>query len=247
MSGDLVSLQFLVVSDDAPFRALWRESARLASVPLEVLECDGTAAPAMLSNGCIDVVVVDGVIAAPERGAVLAAARGCPARPFVVAAVRGAVPIADVDIVVDRPDDLNVARMLVERCIRARVPARVLVVDDSGTMRSIVRKVLAAGRYPIKIADAPDGVAALAELRRAHADIVILDYNMPGLNGLDILREIRAVAPAAGVVMMSTTIDPSVARRALAEGATAFLNKPFYPADIDAVLDQYFGLRANGG
>ncbi|MGI8524764.1 MAG: response regulator [Pseudolabrys sp.] len=79
--------------------------------------------------------------------------------------------------------------------------------------------------------------------RPAKADIVMLDYNMPGFNGFETLSEIKRVVPRVAVVMMTSTLDETLAKRARASGAIAFLKKPFYPADIDAVLDRHFGLK----
>ena len=67
---------------------------------------------------------------------------------------------------------------------------------------------------------------------------------MPGLNGLETLSEIRRESPGVAVVMMTSTLDNAIADRAHTAGALAFLKKPFYPADIDNVLERYFGLRA---
>ncbi len=113
----------------------------------------------------------------------------------------------------------------------------------SGTMRSIVRKILSASRYTLDVSEAEEGIAALNLLSAGKADIVMLDYNMPGFNGFETLSEIKRVAPRVAVVMMTSTIDEGVAKRAVGLGAIAFLKKPFYPADIDAVLDRHFGLK----
>ena len=72
---------------------------------------------------------------------------------------------------------------------------------------------------------------------------MFLDYNMPGLNGFETLAEIKRESPNVTVVMMTSTLDNAIADRARAAGALAFLKKPFYPADIDAVLERYFGLH----
>jgi DNA-binding NtrC family response regulator len=66
---------------------------------------------------------------------------------------------------------------------------------------------------------------------------------MPGLNGFETLSEIKRENPDVGVVMMTSTLDNAIADRAHASGALAFLKKPFYPTDIDAVLQRYFGLH----
>jgi CheY-like chemotaxis protein len=241
MTADLISLKFLVVSGDEPFFTLWRESARLASVPVEFVGTPCTAAADELARGDVDIVILDGTMVEARREVVIAAARQCNPPPLiVVAGADSGQTVADVDLVVAAPGDLNAARAVVERLIRCCIPARVLIVDDSGTMRSIVRKVLAASRYTFDVGEASNGHEAITELKNGAFDVVILDYNMPGLNGLDILRAIRKLEMRLGVVMMTTTVDDTIARAAIAEGAAGFLKKPFYPADIDQLLDRYF-------
>ena len=123
------------------------------------------------------------------------------------------------------------------------MPSRVLVVDDSATMRSIVRKLLSASRFRLEIAEAEDGIQALKQIGAGRFDIVVLDYNMPGLNGVETLSEIKRQYPRVGVVIMSSVQDEGVAERARAAGAAAFLKKPFYASDIDAVLHSVYGLQ----
>ena len=79
-------------------------------------------------------------------------------------------------------------------------------------------------------------------VRNGGVDVVFLDYNMPGLDGLATLKELKRMHPALEVVLISSTDDKVVAERAVEIGAAAFLRKPFYPADIDAVLRAYYGL-----
>jgi CheY-like chemotaxis protein len=119
----------------------------------------------------------------------------------------------------------------------------VLVVDDSGTMRSIVRKILSGSRYALEVSEAEEGIAALVQVKTGNFDMVLLDYNMPGLNGLETLAEIKRESPRIAVVMMTSTVDDAIADRARAAGAAAFLKKPFFPKDIDAVLERFYGLK----
>jgi DNA-binding response OmpR family regulator len=72
---------------------------------------------------------------------------------------------------------------------------------------------------------------------------VFLDYNMPGFSGIETLAEIKRVKRRVDVVIMTSVEDESLPGRAREYGA-AFLKKPFYPADIDAVLCRFYGLRA---
>jgi CheY-like chemotaxis protein len=110
-------------------------------------------------------------------------------------------------------------------------------------MRSIVCKTLAATRFPLEVTEADEGVAALKLAREREFDIVFLDYNMPGLNGLETLSEFKREQRRVSVVMITSTRDDELARKARELGA-AFLKKPFFPADIEAVLCGFYGLRA---
>jgi DNA-binding NtrC family response regulator len=136
---------------------------------------------------------------------------------------------------------------MVEICVRTKFPTRVLVVDDSSTMRSIVRKILTASRFAFDVHEASEGIAALEQLGSGNFGLVFLDYNMPGFNGIETLSEIKRIAPQVSVVMMTSTLDNAIAARARAAGALAFLKKPFYPADIDTVLERHYGLHAVAG
>ena len=71
------------------------------------------------------------------------------------------------------------------------------MVDDSGTMRSIVRKILSASRFALEVQEAEEGIAALGLLRTGNFGIVFLDYNMPGLNGFETLSESNVKFPAS--------------------------------------------------
>ncbi len=113
----------------------------------------------------------------------------------------------------------------------------------SATMRSIVRKTLVATRFPLEVSEAEEGIAALKLVHGGDFHIVFLDYNMPGLSGLETLAEFKRVKRRVNVVLMTSTQDETVAERARAAGA-GFLKKPFFPADIETALCGFYGLRA---
>jgi CheY-like chemotaxis protein len=123
-----------------------------------------------------------------------------------------------------------------------KIPTRVLVVDDSETTRSIVRKILSASRFALEIHETNEGGAALNQVRDGRFGMIFLDHDMPGMSGFETLKEIRREDPSIAVVMMATAPDESMSKRANAAGALAFLKKPFYPADVDALLDRHFGM-----
>jgi CheY-like chemotaxis protein len=119
----------------------------------------------------------------------------------------------------------------------------VLVVDDSPTMRSIVRRVLAATRFPLDVTEAGDGGQALALARAAEFDFVFFDHNLPGLSGLEAIAELRRAKRYPGFVLMTSADDAALAEKAHTQGI-AFLKKPFYPADLEWVLCRFCGLGA---
>ena len=244
MSGDLVSLRLLLVSAVPSEQNLWRQGAMLASVPIDFSVDDAAAANRTLAKGGVDICVIDSKLPGNEKDAVLNAARAIEPAPFVaLSAPSGAERLEGCDGVLQKPVSQEDARKLVELCIRVKIPTRVLIVDDSSTIRSIVRKILSASRFALDIHEAEEGIAALNQLRSGNFGMAFLDYNMPGLNGFETLSEIKREVPGVAVVMMTSQSDEALAARARSGGALAFLRKPFYPADIDAVLASFYGLN----
>ncbi|HEX4407757.1 MAG TPA: response regulator [Xanthobacteraceae bacterium] len=247
MISDLLSLRALVVSPEHDLRSAFREAAVSLSVPTEILDANDAAAAGRLIADS-DVVYLDGTLPAEQLNQVVVAARSrarSSARPpFTIhlATGAGAVPFA-ADALAGKPSRPEEAKWLLERSLRVRLPSNVLVVDDSSTMRSIVRKTLAATRFPLEVSEAGEGFAALNMVRGGDFQIVFLDYNMPDFNGLETLAEFNREQRRIGVVMMTSAETPELADRARALGA-AFLKKPFFPADIETVLSGFYGLRA---
>ena len=245
MSGDLVSLKMIGIAAVPADMELWRQGAGLSSVPVEFLAYKASSGAAVLADGGADICLIDNDLPAPEKAAVIANARSRKPGPLVfVSGPAGGARPDGIDGMLAKPSSQEEARNLIEICVRATIPTRVLIVDDSGTMRSIVRKILSGSRFSLDMHEAAEGFAALEQLRSGNFGMVFLDYNMPGLNGFETLSEIKRESPGVAVVMMTSTLDNAIADRAHAAGALAFLKKPFYPADIDAVLERFYGLRA---
>lgn len=248
MSGDLVSLRVLVATAVPSQQELWQQGAAMASLPIDCAAADAAASTALLSQDAMDICIVDHDLPNAEKTAVIAAARAAQPAPLVFMSLpRGSHRIGTVDGVLAKPANPESARKLIELCARAKIPTRVLIVDNSSTMRSIVRKILAASRFAFDVHEAAEGIAALEQLSSGKFGLVFLDYNMPGFNGIETLSEIKRIAPQVSVVMMTSTATDAIIERAQSSGALAFLKKPFYPADIDAVIERHYGLHVAGG
>jgi two-component system chemotaxis response regulator CheY len=109
--------------------------------------------------------------------------------------------------------------------------ATILVVDDSNLSRKMARRILEAGGHRVR--DVADGMSALEQYALDRPDIVLLDVTMVDLNGLDVLQKLRAIDPAARVVMATADVQSSTRELALAGGAVGFVTKPL---NGDAVL-----------
>jgi CheY-like chemotaxis protein len=244
MSEDFVSLRMFVVGAAPATQELWRQATSLASVMLEFSALDAASAARALAGNGADICVVDAALSGKDKIAVIAAARAAKPAPLIFAsAAEGSARLDGIDGQLTPPTNVSEARKLVEICVRAKFPTRVLVVDDSGTMRSIVRKILSASHFTLEIHEATEGLAALEQLRAGNFGMVFLDYNMPGLNGFETLTQIKQEMPKVAVVMISSSLENDMVGRARAGGALAFLKKPFYPSHIDAILERYYGLH----
>jgi two-component system chemotaxis response regulator CheB len=105
---------------------------------------------------------------------------------------------------------------------------RVLLVDDSAVMRSLLRMVLDPERSIEIAATAASGVEALSTFERIHPDLILLDIEMPGMNGLEVLSRIRRIDRRVPIIMCSTLTSRGarITIEALARGATDYVAKP---------------------
>ncbi|HMK69972.1 MAG TPA: response regulator [Xanthobacteraceae bacterium] len=244
MTDELLSLRVAVVSQSPADHELFRQAASASTLPIETIETEGAATARRCLADDVDLVFLDAALGSDEIAQVAAAARAAPKPPFTVSlAGPGAVAALRTDAVAAKPTHFQEAKRLMESAIRVRLPSRVLVVDDSATTRTIVRKMLAATHFPLEVVEAEEGIKAIELARRIEFNIVFLDYNMPGFSGLETMAEFRREKRHPTFVLMTAVQDDELADRAHAQGAF-FLKKPFFPADIEAVLCRFYGLRA---
>jgi two-component system chemotaxis response regulator CheY len=118
---------------------------------------------------------------------------------------------------------------------------RFLVVDDFSTMRRIVRNLLKELGYA-NVDEAEDGVMALAKLRSEPFDFVVSDWNMPNMDGLTMLQNIRADPSLAKLPVLMVTAEAKKENiiAAAQAGANGYVVKPFTAATLDEKLTKIF-------
>jgi len=117
--------------------------------------------------------------------------------------------------------------------VRASI-AKILVVDDDPKVVDLLVTRLREEGYEALGALTSDEGLKLVVL--AHPDLVLLDITLPGMNGIEVLKRIRSIDPAAKVIMVTGSIDPLLAREALELGALAYIDKPFDFAYLKRVV-----------
>ena len=111
------------------------------------------------------------------------------------------------------------------------MPKTVLVVDDSAMMRKVVINNLAAAGIEVTVIEAQNGQDALEKFQGGGIDCVLSDWNMPVMDGITLLREIRKLDPGktVQVIMITTEGGPDRVKEAVLAGANNYLVKPFTP------------------
>jgi len=243
----------MLVADDSPtIQRMLMDAAHTTKLPFRMSSTDnGRDCLTLLSGGNVDLAFID--VNMPELSGMEAfwVARKQGVKAFVtvmstppsVEAVEMARKLKAYEFLF-KPFDVAEVQAIIKTYDRIAAPTKVLIVDDSLTVRKIVQKVLQGSVFNCEITEADDGESALALCRRSEFDVVFLDRNMPGLSGLDTLTRLMTLKSELKVVMISAERDEAEEQRALDCGACGFLHKPFLSRDVDRVLHDAFGLRS---
>lgn len=114
---------------------------------------------------------------------------------------------------------------------------KVLVVDDSKAMRLIVQRTLKqAGFSQLETLEASSGAEALSVIEQQSPDVVLSDWNMPEMKGIDLLRQLRAAGRAVPLGFITSESSSEIREQASAAGAAFVIVKPFTPAEFEQVL-----------
>jgi CheY-like chemotaxis protein len=245
-------ITMLVADDSHVIQQIFLDAARSTKLPLRISSTDnGRDCLTLLGGGNVDLAFID--VHMPELSGMEAfwAARKQGIKTFVtvmsnppsVEALEMARKLKAYEFLF-KPFEVSEVQAIIKTYDRIVAPTKVLIVDDSQTVRKIIQRVVQGSIFNCEITEANDGASAVTLCRNTPFDVVFLDRNMPGLSGLQTLRQLRALEANLKIVMNSSDHDAAEEQQAMELGAVAFLHKPFYSADVDRVLHEAFGLRS---
>jgi len=117
---------------------------------------------------------------------------------------------------------------------------KILIVEDSPTLRRIIMSTLLEAGYAESI-ESDNGVDALAKIREYDFDLIITDWDMPRMNGLELVRNLKNNKKCQSIplVMISTRNDPDDIRLARESGVNTYLTKPFDPGNLIVKIKEF--------
>jgi two-component system chemotaxis response regulator CheY len=113
---------------------------------------------------------------------------------------------------------------------------QILVVDDSKAMRSIVMRAVRQAGYDATFLEASNGAEALKAIRLSPPSLVMADWNMPEMSGIELLQALRAEGNQVRMGFVTSESDPTMRDLAFQSGALFMLTKPFTPDAIKSAL-----------
>ncbi|MFA5356741.1 MAG: response regulator [Candidatus Omnitrophota bacterium] len=115
----------------------------------------------------------------------------------------------------------------------------ILIIDDEEVVRSFLLRIFSLKGVKVKAVE--DGAKAIEAVKAEHFDIFFVDVMMPGLNGLETLRELKKISPQSKYVMMTGYAVDDILKEAVREGASISIKKPFDIQQLTDILENEFG------
>jgi CheY-like chemotaxis protein len=114
--------------------------------------------------------------------------------------------------------------------------ARILVVDDEDIVIQCCLRILNGDAYQVEYVQS--GLEAVKKIEASHFDLIILDFMMPKMDGMEVLKRAKEIQPGIKVIMITGLAQTQTAQRAKDLGAFAYLPKPFDPDDLRLMVER---------
>ncbi|CAE6491911.1 response regulator [Candidatus Nitrosotenuis uzonensis] len=122
-------------------------------------------------------------------------------------------------------------------------PKKILVVDDASFMRTVLKDIIKSNGLAHEVVEAGDGVEGVKAYQAQKPDLVTMDVNMPRADGIQALRAIMKIDPAAKVVMVTSVEQKQIVQDAMKIGARDYIVKPFDRNNVGLVLNKVLRQR----
>ena len=120
----------------------------------------------------------------------------------------------------------------------------ILIADDHANVRRGLREIVADAFAGTHFSEAANGDEVLAQLARSQCGVLLLDINMPGRSGLEVLKDVKHIYPQLPVIMVSVQPESQYALRCMRAGAAAYVNKDSAPEELAPVIRKILDLGA---
>lgn len=247
-------LNILVADDCAAARRMIIDAMSSIPVQLKIIEKDnGNDCLEALSTGIFQLAFIDIYMPQMDGLEALALSRSSGDKTFVVIISSisdqeryGIAKQLNAYDYLTKPFQSTDITTIINNYIRFNTQSSVLIVDDSTTVRRVIKKVLNQCQFKLQIDEAAEGMSALTQYRKKDYDIIFLDINMPGMDGIDVLKQMRKINEDAKAILMTGDRSEKLAASVKDLGVRFFLYKPFYFADVDRVLHEWYDLKPPG-
>jgi two-component system chemotaxis response regulator CheY len=249
----LEKMNILVVDDSPMIHRMCQGTLVSAGLCETVLaKYDGAAGLAEICNNFFDLVILDWNMPEMDGIDVLLQMRNQKIpTPVIMCTSEGerediinAVTAGANDYLVKpfKPIDLEEKVRKVSNLYRAQkgraVTHRAMVVDDSPVIRKNIKQILLnSGRFTV-VLEAENGKEVLNKYRRGSVDIVFMDWEMPGINGVEAMKQIRQIDTSTPIIMVTSNSEIEHMVEAFDSGATNFIPKPFEERDLVDKVNQ---------
>ncbi|WP_350334219.1 response regulator [Coralliovum pocilloporae] len=242
----------LIADDSATVRHILRSILEREDRDLEILEAsNGDECSRLLQSGQIDIAFIDQYM--PGMNGIDAIRQtDCANKSAFIVVMSANATDADIENArkagvyefLKKPFQASDVQQLLAQHDHISIMRPILIVDDSKVVRKLVRQVLENSQFNLSVSEAAHSDTACQLASRIPFNLALIDFNMPGKNGLETARLIRSLQPQARIILMTSEATPELVARARQDRLAGFLKKPFYREELDQILHLVLGLQA---